>query len=244
MVANKSTPNGFETVGHMSWITVIWSAGSGACLMLGLMYLLVWSRDRRSWASLSFVAMVIGVLGLTMTEMVTMRTESPEVFGLTIRWAHLVYAIGVTGSLGFVHFYFGTGRKWLFALAIGLRLLAVLANFTTGLNLHITAIHSLATVTFLGEQVSIPRRLGSESVGSRGVARFVCTACFCSGCFGEVVALRLAGVAKNERGSSAAPWVGFILFTVVNAGLVSVGGAAIALSHEFSLSGHAAGHGL
>lgn len=123
--------------------------------MLALMHLLVWCRDRRAWANLCFFIIVLGVLGLAITEMVTMHTGSPEVFGRAIRWAHLVYALGVAGSLGFVHFYFGTGRNWLLTLAIGLRLLAVVANFTAGLNLHIGAIHSLQKITFLGEQVSI-----------------------------------------------------------------------------------------
>lgn len=139
----------------MSWITIIWSAASGACLLAALMHLLVWFRDRRSWANLCFFATVLGVLGLAVGEMVTMHTESPEVFGRAIRWTHLVYALGVMGSLGFVHFYFGTGRRWLLALAIGLRLLAVAVNFATGLNLHISAIQSLQKITFLGEQVSI-----------------------------------------------------------------------------------------
>ena len=139
----------------MSWITVIWSATSGACVALALMHLLIWSRNRRLWANLCFSVTVMGVLGLAIMEMVTMRTESPDVFGRAILWTHLVYAIGVAGSLGFVHFYFGTGRTWLLALAIGLRLLAVVANFATGVNLHIASIQSLQTITFLGEQVSV-----------------------------------------------------------------------------------------
>ena len=123
--------------------------------MTGLVYLLVWSRDRHSWANLCFFFAVIGVLGLAFGEMTTMHAESPEAFGRAIRWTHFVYAIGVVGSLGFVHFYFRTGRSWLLALAIGLRLLVVLANFTTGVNLHFTAIHSLRKIPFLGEQVSV-----------------------------------------------------------------------------------------
>ena len=65
----------------MNWITIIWSATSGACLMLGLMHLLVWSLDRRSWASLCFAVVVFSVLALAIMEMVTMRTESPECLG-------------------------------------------------------------------------------------------------------------------------------------------------------------------
>jgi len=59
------------------------------------------------------------------------------------------------GQLGFVHFYFGTGKRWLLAAALGLRLLAVVMNFSTGLNLHVSAIQSLKLVNFLGEPVSM-----------------------------------------------------------------------------------------
>ena len=139
----------------MSWITIVWSAAAGACLLMALMHVLVWSRNRRAWANLCFAITVLGVIGLVACEMITMRTESPAVFGRAIRWTHLVYGIGVAGSLGFVHFYFGTGRRWLLVLALGLRVLAVVMNFTTGLNLHIRTIQSLQQVNFLGEQVSI-----------------------------------------------------------------------------------------
>ncbi len=139
----------------MSWITAIWSATVGASLVMGLLYLVVWSQNRRSWANLCFFFTVVGVVGLAVGEMATMHAESPEAFGRAIRWAHFVYAIGFVGSLGFIHFYFGTGRKWLLVLAIGLRLLVVLVNFTTGVNAHFTLIHSLRKIVFLGEQVSV-----------------------------------------------------------------------------------------
>lgn len=139
----------------MSWVTAIWSAAIGASLMMALVHMLIWSQDRRSWANLCFTFTVIGVLGIAIGEMITMHTESPETFGRVMRWAHPIYAIGVLGSLGFIHFYFCTGTGWLLALALSLRLLVVLVNFSTGLNLHVTAIYSLQKIRFLGEQVSV-----------------------------------------------------------------------------------------
>lgn len=139
----------------MSWVTIIWTMVVSACLTLAGINLLVWSRDRRSWAHLCFTFMVVGVVGLAIGELLTMKAASPEEFGRVIRWTHLVYAFGIVGSLGFVHFYFGTSRRWLLAMAVGLRLLAVVANFTTGVNLHMRAIHSLRKISFLGEQVSV-----------------------------------------------------------------------------------------
>ena len=122
--------------------------------MMMLVHLLVWSRDRKSWANLCFSLTVLSVIVLVALEMVSMHTQSPEVFGAAFRWAHFFYGVGVWSSLGFVHFYFGTGRRWLLVLALALRLCAVIANFTTGQNLHVVAIHSLQKISFLGEQVS------------------------------------------------------------------------------------------
>ena len=139
----------------MSWITVIWSTALGTCLMMMLVHLLVWSRDRQSWANLCFSVAVLSVIALVALEMVSTHTRSPVVFGATFRWAHFFYGVGVWASLGFVHFYFGTGRRWLLVLALTLRLCAVVANFTTGQNLHVATIHSLQQINFLGEQVSI-----------------------------------------------------------------------------------------
>lgn len=138
----------------MSWITVIWSTALGTCLMMMLVHLLAWSRDRKSWANLCFSVAVLSVIALVALEMVSMHTQSPEVFGATFRWAHFFYGVGVWASLGFVHFYFGTGRRWLLVMALALRLCAVVANFTTGQNLHVAAIRSLQQINFLGDHVS------------------------------------------------------------------------------------------
>jgi PAS domain S-box-containing protein len=141
---------------QMSWVTATWSAAAGASIVLALVHLFIWSQDRRSWANLCFALMVIGPLGLAVGELATMNSESPEAYGRAMQWTHLFHGVGVLGALGFIHFYFGTGRVWLLALAASLRLLAVVANFASGgLNLHITSIYSLQKITFLGEQVSV-----------------------------------------------------------------------------------------
>jgi two-component system, LuxR family, sensor kinase FixL len=143
----------------MSSITIVWSTALGACLTMMLVHLLIWSRDRRSWANLCFSLGVLCAIGLLAVEMISMKTDSPAVYGTAFRWAHFIYGIGIGASLGFVHLYFGTGRGWLLGLALGLRLCAVVANFTTGQNLHVTVIHSLKEISFLNEQVSCAGRM-------------------------------------------------------------------------------------
>ncbi len=124
--------------------------------MLALMHLLAWCQDRRGWAHLSFSIMVLGVLGLAVCELMIMRTDSLRTAGEAVRWGHGFTLLITAGCLGFVHFHFRTGRRWLLLLALGLRLLAVVANFTTGSSLHFRAVHQLGKMTFLGEEVSVP----------------------------------------------------------------------------------------
>jgi hypothetical protein len=38
----------------MSWITIVRSAPGGACVLMVLIHVLVWSWNRRSWESLCF----------------------------------------------------------------------------------------------------------------------------------------------------------------------------------------------
>jgi hypothetical protein len=130
----------------MSWVTIIWSMVASACLTLAAMYLLVWCRERRSWAYLCFFVMAVGVVGLVAGELATMYAKSPTEYGTALRWSHFAFGFVVLGSLGFVHFCFGTGNWWLLGAALVLRLLTVVANFSAGLNLHISAIQSLQQV--------------------------------------------------------------------------------------------------
>ena len=139
----------------MSWVTIIWSMIASVSFTLATIYLLIWFRERCSWAYLCFFVLAVGVIGLATGEMAAMYAKSPTEYGTAVRWSHFAFGFVVLGSLGFVHFYFGTGKGWLLGLALGSRLLAVVVNFSTGLNLHIGAIQSLQPVNFLGEPVSM-----------------------------------------------------------------------------------------
>jgi PAS domain S-box-containing protein len=139
----------------MSWVTIIWSVIASVSFTLAMIYLLIWFRERRSWAYLCFFVLAVGVIGLATGEMGAMYAKSPAEYGTAVRWSHFAFGLVVLGSLGFIHFYFNTGKWWLLGAALGLRLLAVVANFTTGLNLHMSAIQSLERVNFLGEPVSM-----------------------------------------------------------------------------------------
>jgi len=141
--------------GRMSWVTIIWSMIAAVSATLATIYLLIWFRERRSWAYLCFFVLAVGVIGMAASEFAAMHAKSPTEYGAAVRWGHFANGLMAVGALGFVHFYFGTGKGWLLGAALGLRLLAVVMNFCTGLNLHIGSIQSLQQVNFLGEPVSM-----------------------------------------------------------------------------------------
>jgi hypothetical protein len=176
----------------MNWVTIIWSMIASVSFTLATIYLLIWFRERRSWAYLCFFVLAVGVIGLATGEMAAMYAKSPAAYGTAVRWSHFAYGFVAAGSLGFVHFYFGTGKGWLFGAALGLRLLAVVMNFSTGLNLHIRSIQSLQQVNFLGEPVLHARRVDAQSVGAARAVRGARAVCICGGCFPPAVAHRLA----------------------------------------------------
>jgi len=139
----------------MNPVFLLWSGLSGACLMLAGLHVLVWLRDRTTWANLLFAVTVAGVVVLAVGELATMQAGTPEEYGAIIRWSHLVYGLCIASCLGFVRFSFGSGRDTLLGVALGLRGLAVLANFSSGVCLHIGEIHGLEQVRFLGGTVTM-----------------------------------------------------------------------------------------
>ena len=230
----------------MSWITLLWSTVAGACLMLALLHFLVWFQDRKRRAHVCFAVMVVGVVGIMACELILMRTESIGWAGRSVRWGHVASLMVTAGCLGFVHYYFDTGRRWLLATALGLRLLAVLANFTTGVNLHFREIQELDRIPFLGEMVTVPSVwtpnpwmvLGKLS--ALAVLVYIVDASWCLWKTGSGEARRKATVVGGTM-------VVFILMAPASAGLVAAGvlrmpmlvshaflGIAMAMGYELS----------
>ncbi len=139
----------------MNWVTAVWSAGMGICLILAMMHFLIWFRDRGSWSSLCFPFIALGIIGMGICELQVMLTDSPERFVQGVRYGHVFFGVVVFASLLFIHLDFGTGRSWLLLLALGLRAAAVSANLSTEGSLHFISIQSLEKIRFLGESVSI-----------------------------------------------------------------------------------------
>src|SRR6266700_677435 len=135
----------------MNWVTIIWSMGSAACLLLALMHIVVWWKDRKARANLAFSVMAIAVAAFAVLELALMRAETPEQFGVTVRWMHVAAWVIVASLIGFVRLYLKAGRRWLAWTVVAVRTLSLILNFAFSPNINYREITGLRHVWFLGE---------------------------------------------------------------------------------------------
>src|SRR5437762_1380518 len=139
----------------MSWVTVIWSIGSGACLTLALMNCVVWWKDRTARANLAFSVMAIAVAIFAAFELALMRAQTPEQFGEVVRWLHVPVWVMIASLVAFVRLYLRAGRRWLAWTVVGVRTVSLILNFILSPNINYREITALRHVSFLGESVSV-----------------------------------------------------------------------------------------
>src|SRR6266480_879185 len=139
----------------MNWVTVIWSMGSAACLMLALMHIVVWWKDRAARANLVFSVMAIAVAAFAVLELALMRAETPEQFGMAVRWMHVPAWVIIAALVCFVRLYLKAGRQWLAWTVVGVRTLSLILNFIFSPNINFRQMAPLRHVSFLAESVSV-----------------------------------------------------------------------------------------
>jgi ABC-type Fe3+-siderophore transport system permease subunit len=92
----------------MSWVTVIWSIGAGACLTLAVIYIVVWWKVRTVRANLvfaAFAAMATAVVAFLTLELAKIRAQTPEQFRIVARWVPAPGDYRVAGRLRALHLW-------------------------------------------------------------------------------------------------------------------------------------------
>src|SRR6266513_4319520 len=145
----------------MSWITVLLSINVGACLTLAVMYLAVWSRERKSWLYLIFSCIAAAAAFIAVFELQLIRAATSEEYGAILRWRALPVWVLVLSLVGFTRLYLRAGRSWMALSACGLQTLTVILNFLFTPNLYYQEITAVRQVPWGGETASIP--LGTPS---------------------------------------------------------------------------------
>jgi two-component system, LuxR family, sensor kinase FixL len=139
----------------MGLTAIIWSMVASACLTLATMHLIIWLRQRNQRGNLLFSITAVSVAAIAACELLAMRAQTPEQFARAVWWAHLPLFFAVVSIVGFVLFYFHTGRPWLGYTVCALRLLALVINFFSVPNSNYKQITSLRHPTIFGEPISV-----------------------------------------------------------------------------------------
>jgi len=140
----------------MSWVTVVWSLGAGACITLAFLQFIVWWKDRAARANLVFSVGAVAVAVFAALEYALMGAETPEAFGTLTRWIHVPAWVLIVSIVAFVRLYLNAGRRWLAWTVVSVRTLSLILNFILSPNINFREITAVRRVRFLGEPVSIP----------------------------------------------------------------------------------------
>lgn len=136
----------------MNGVDLLWPMMGAASLMLGLIHLTIWARQRDETAHLIFSVAALAVVVVALCEVLAMQARTPEQYATVIRWAHPAVAVLVVALVGFVQVRFRLGHSWWGLAACALRVGSLVPNFTTGVNLNFERITALEHIRFLGHE--------------------------------------------------------------------------------------------
>jgi PAS domain S-box-containing protein len=140
---------------QISWVTIIWSMVTSACLTLAVIHFWVWCMKRTAWANLAFAAAAVAVAAIAVGEFQVMRASTPAGIAAVMRWMDVPVVVLVAALVGFVQLNFHTGRLWLGWTAVILRFFSLFFNFTSGVTDNYREITSVRQIQFLGEPVTV-----------------------------------------------------------------------------------------
>ena len=139
----------------ISLVVVVHSMIAAACLTLAAVHLPVWLRNREAMANLAFTIAAASAAANAIGDMVILKAQTPEIYAAAQRWKNIPILLLLVGLAGFSYHYLKAGRRWLALTAIGLRLVALVINFSVGESLNFLHITALRTVQFMGESVAV-----------------------------------------------------------------------------------------
>ncbi len=143
----------FHVSDEMNWLQTAWVVMIAASLMLGVVHLSVWQKQRTQHANLLFFVLAVSAAAYGAYELARLHAETPADFASNARWSHVPLAAFVIAIVGFVRLYFNTGRLWLAYAVIGLRLAGLALNFLTGVNVNFREITGLDQLQLFGGAV-------------------------------------------------------------------------------------------
>ena len=140
----------------MTWIDLIWPMLASASLLTGFTHAVVWVTRPTQRVHLAFALAALSIGALALLELTIYRSLSPSVIAETLRWMHVAVACMVLAMVYVLYEWFGYGSLRIAMAAIGLRLLALVLNFTTGENLNFISVDGVMRTVWWGAPISHP----------------------------------------------------------------------------------------
>lgn len=140
----------------MDWVDLVWPMLAAASFVLGLIHVVLWVSGPRDRTHPVFAVAALSVSAIALFELASFHAQTPAAMAAVIRGWHVPIALLICAIVYNVHTMFGYGSPVLAAAAAGLRLLALVLNFTTGVNLNYQVIDGIGRVAWLGTEVSYP----------------------------------------------------------------------------------------
>lgn len=128
---------------------------AAASLTLAAIHGFVWFRQRNALASLMFCLMATSTAGMAACELWMMNVQSPHQYNHALQFFNVLRWLITISMVGFVHYYLGTGRKWLAIAICGLRTIGLVLNFILTPNIYYSSITEMRKISFLGQSVTI-----------------------------------------------------------------------------------------
>lgn len=138
----------------MSWITILWVVMAALSATIAGIYLAAWLMQRDAWSYLILALLSVSIAGIAGTEIWVLRAQTLEEYGLALRWLHVPVWSGFCALVGLVYLRLRPRFPWVGWLAVGLRTVALVANFLSGPNLNYAVLTGIEHFTLLGEPVA------------------------------------------------------------------------------------------
>jgi len=139
----------------MNWVEITWTTMIAASVMLGVVHLFVWHRQRTEYVRLLFFVLAVSAAAYGAFEIARMQAETASSLATLQRWSHVPLAMVIISSVWFVRLYFDAGRLWLAYAITGIRLAALALNFLTGVNVNFREISALDHLHLWGGAVVV-----------------------------------------------------------------------------------------
>ena len=139
----------------MDWITIFYVAMAAVSATIAVIYLAAWMLQRQAWSYLIFALLAVSIAALAATELWMLSAQTPLEYANALRWFHVPIWSGFLALVGLVHLRLRPRFLWVGGLAVGLRTVALVANFVTGPNLNYIEVTGIERYPLLGQLVAV-----------------------------------------------------------------------------------------